>query len=59
MTSNCIRSIDTQLISEQDTFLRLSREDLKAETENEIAAHDQALQKNIMQQKFLTINRTP
>jgi hypothetical protein len=39
------RSRDRQLISEEDMFLRLSRGDLKDETESEIiAAHDQALQ---------------
>jgi hypothetical protein len=40
-----IRSIDRQLISEEDTFLRLSKRDLKAETESEIVAGQcQALQ---------------
>jgi len=39
------RSRDRQLISEEDMFLRMSRGDLKAETENEIiVAQDQALQ---------------
>jgi hypothetical protein len=33
-----IRSIDKQLISEEDTFLWLSKGDLKAETESEIVA---------------------
>ena len=48
-----IRNIDRQLISEEDTFLWLSNGDLKAETESEIvAAQDQALQKNITQQKY-------
>jgi len=48
-----IRNIDRQLISEEDTFLWLSKGDLKAETESEIvAAQDQVLQKNIMRQKY-------
>jgi len=53
-----IRNIDRQLISrqlisEEDMFLWLSKGDLKAETESEIvAAQDQALQKNIMRQKY-------
>jgi len=40
-----IRNIDRQFISEEDTFLWLSKGDLKAETESEIvAAQDQAKQ---------------
>jgi hypothetical protein len=39
------RSMDRQLISEADTFLWLSREDVKGETESEIiVTQDQALQ---------------
>jgi hypothetical protein len=39
------RNIDRQLIDEEDTFLWLSKGDLKAETESEIvAAQDQAIQ---------------
>jgi len=47
-----IRSIDRQLISEEDTFPWLSKGDLKAEIESEImAAQDQALE-SIMRQKY-------
>jgi hypothetical protein len=45
MHGQYIRSIDKQLISEEDTFLWLSKGDLKAEAESEIAAaQDRALQ---------------
>ena len=45
MHGQCIRNIDRQLISDEDTFLWLSKRNLKAETEREIvAAQDQALQ---------------
>jgi hypothetical protein len=44
MHGQYIRYMDRQLISEEDTFLSLSKGDLKAETESEIvAAQDQAL----------------
>jgi len=36
MHGQYIRNIDRQLISEEDTFLWLSKGDLKAETESEI-----------------------
>ena len=43
MHGKYIRIMDRQLISEEDTFLWLSKGDLKAETESEIvAAQDQA-----------------
>jgi hypothetical protein len=49
-----IRNIDRQLISEEDTFLRLSIGDLKAETESEIVgAQDQALNTNYYTTKIL------
>jgi len=45
MHGQYIRNTDRQLISEEDTFLWLSKGDLKAETESEIvAAQDQAVQ---------------
>jgi len=44
MNGQYIRNIDRQLISEEDTFLWLSKVDLNAETESEVvAAQDQAL----------------
>jgi hypothetical protein len=44
MHGQYIRNMDRQLISEEDTFLWLSKGDLKAETESEtVAAQDQAL----------------
>jgi hypothetical protein len=44
MQGQHIRNLDRQLISEEDTFLWLSKGDLEAETESEIvAAQDQAL----------------
>ena len=49
-----IRNIDRELISEEDTFLWLSKGDLKAETESEIvAAQDQALQTKYYATKIL------
>ena len=45
MHGQCIKKMDRQLISEEDSFLWLSKEDLKEKTESEIvAAQDQALQ---------------
>jgi len=49
-----IRNIDRQLISEEDSFLWLSKGDLKAETESEkVAAKDQALQTKYYATKIL------
>jgi len=54
MHGKYIRNIDRQLISEEDTFLWLSKGDLKAETENEIvAAQDQALKTKYYATKIL------
>jgi hypothetical protein len=48
------RNMDRQLISEEDTFLWLSKGDLKAETESEIvAAQDQALNTKYYPTKIL------
>jgi len=49
-----IRNIDRQLISEEDTFLWLSKRDLKAETESEmVAAQEQAIQTKYYATKIL------
>jgi len=54
MYGQYIRNIDRQLISEEDTFLWLSKGDLKAETETEIvAAQDQVLQAKYYATKIL------
>ena len=54
MHGQYIRNIDRQLISEEDTFLWLSKGDLNAETESEIvAARDQALQTKYNATKIL------
>jgi len=54
MHGQYIRNMDRQLISEEDTFLWLSKGDLKAETEREIvAAQDQALQTKYYATKIL------
>jgi hypothetical protein len=51
-----IGNIDRQLISEEDTFLWLTKGDLKAENESEIvAAQDQALQTRYYATKILNI----
>jgi hypothetical protein len=54
MHGQYIRSLARQLISEEDTFLWLSKGDLKSETESEIvAAQDQALQTKYNATKIL------
>ena len=54
MHGQYIRNTDRQLISEEDTFLWLSKRDLKAETESEIvAAQDQELQTKYYAKKIL------
>jgi len=54
MHGQYIGNIDRQLISAEDTFLWLSKGDLKAETESEIvAAQDQALQTKYYATKIL------
>ena len=50
-----VRNIDRQLISEEDTFLWLSKGEIKAETESEIVtAQDQALQTKYYATKILS-----
>ena len=54
MHGQYIINTDRQLISEEDTFLWLSKGDLKAETESEIvAAQDQAIQTKYYATKIL------
>jgi len=54
MHGQYIRNIDRQLISEEDTFLWLSKGDQKTETEREIVApQDQALQTKYYATKIL------
>jgi len=54
MHGQCIRNIVRQLIGEEDAFLWLSKGDLKAETESEIAAaQDQALKTKYYATKIL------
>jgi len=53
-----VRNIDRQLISEEVTFLWLSKGDLKAETESGIvAAQDQALQTKYYATKILNTEK--
>ena len=54
MNGQYLRGIDRQLIHEEDTFLWLTKGDLKAETESEIvAAQDQALYTKYYVKKIL------
>jgi hypothetical protein len=48
MNGQCVRCINTQLISEKDTFLCISRGNLKAETEDEL----EAVQEQVYQNKY-------
>jgi hypothetical protein len=58
MYGQYVRNIDRQLISEEDTFLWLSKGDLKGETESEIVAgQDQALQTKYYATKILNTKR--
>jgi hypothetical protein len=57
MYGQYVRSVDRQLVSEEDTFLRLSRESLKAEAEM-IAAQGLALKQSAMQQNCYKRNQT-
>ena len=55
MHGKYIRNIDRQVISEEDTFLWLSKGDQKAENESEIvAAQDQTLQTKYYATKILS-----
>ena len=55
MHGQYIRNTDRQIISEEDTFLWLSKGDLKAETESEVvAAQDQVLQMKYYATKILS-----
>ena len=57
MHGHYIRNIHRQLISEEDTFLWLSKGDLKAETESEIvAAQDQVLQTKYLHLLYHSVN---
>jgi hypothetical protein len=54
MHGQYVKNMDRQLISEEDTFLWLSKGDLKAETVSEIlAAQDQALNTKYYATKIL------
>jgi transposase len=58
MHGQYVRNIDRQLISEEETFLWLTKRDLKAETESEIVvAQDQVLQTKYYTTKILNTER--
>jgi hypothetical protein len=58
MHGQYVQNIDRQLISEEETFLWLTKGDLKAETESEIVvAQDQALQTKYYTTKILNTER--
>ena len=55
MHGQYIRNIDRQLFSEEDTFLSLSKGDIKAETESEIVTEqDRKLQTKYLLTYLLT-----
>jgi hypothetical protein len=52
---HCFTHVDRKLISEENTFLWLRRENLKAETESEIIAARLGFTSEIHESKYLKI----